>query len=196
MKAAVLALALLGLLPATALPSDLPEPAGVERPSPGTWPDRTYRWYYNPQNHPRWLSESEAREWVQEAARQWEVCGVRMQYMGETDRRPLRADRTNVVGWRTDLPPRTRGLAGGRSANGKLLERDVAYSPDRPEFQRFPRLLKKVLVHEFGHAIGLTHPASCGDVMTLAASCAPVHPSQLPLSPTPGDLARCKALYP
>ena len=172
------------------------EAATVEKKSPGVWPDRTYRWYYNPENHPEWLKPEQAKAWVLEAAKQWEVCGVRMEYLGETDLMPFKMDRANVVGWRLDMPQRVRGLTGGRSMQGRLIERDIAFSPDREEFRRFPRLLKKVLVHEFGHAIGLTHPATCGDVMTLQADCAPVHPSQLPLSPTPGDLQRCKALYP
>ena len=72
----------------------------------------------------------------------------------------------------------------------------MAIRPDREEFRRSPRLLQKVITHELGHAIGLTHSARCDDVMTLAADCPKSDPETLPLSPTANDLARCRALYP
>lgn len=131
-----------------------------------------------------------------EAASRWEACGVRMAYAGDTDREPLRMDNVNVAGWRDALPRNARGVTAGRAGQGRLVERDIVIDADREEFRRFPRLLRKVLVHEFGHAIGLTHSSRCDDVMTLAADCAPIHPSQLPLVPTERDLARCKAIYP
>ncbi|HVZ46150.1 MAG TPA: matrixin family metalloprotease [Ramlibacter sp.] len=170
--------------------------AGLEKRSPGVWPDRVYHWYYNGANHPAWLGDDEARAWVQEAARKWEVCGVKMQYEGETDRAPMRMDGRNVVGWRDVLPRGARGITVGPAARGVLVERDIAFSSGREEFHRYPRLLKKVLVHEFGHAIGLTHSSACNDVMTLAADCPRADPATLPLFPTGHDLARCKALYP
>jgi len=179
----------------SAVPADEPTAAGIERPSPGHWKDGVYRFLYNGAHHPAWLSDDEARAWVVDAARQWEVCGVRMEFQGDTDKLPGGRDGVNVVGWRTDLPPQLRGITMGRQGNGELRERDIAWSPDRLEFQRFPRLLRKVLVHEFGHAIGLTHSARCDDVMTLAASCRRMAPSELPVAPTPHDVERCKALY-
>jgi hypothetical protein len=178
------------------IPNDEPPATSVERPSPGHWKDGTYRWFYNGARHPAWLSDDEARAWVVAAAKQWEVCGVRMEFQGDTDQLPGARDGRNVVGWRTDLPPQLRGITMGRQVAGELLERDIAWSADRLEFQRFPRLLRKVLVHEFGHAIGLTHSARCDDVMTLAASCRRMAPAELPVAPTAHDLERCKALYP
>jgi hypothetical protein len=166
-----------------------------EKVSPGTWPQRVYRWHYNPRQQPPWLDSTQARSMVLEAARQWETaCGVRMDYRGETDLAAGAMDGTNVVGWR-GLPRQMRGITLGRARAGQLRERDVAFDPRRTEFEREPRLLQKVIVHEFGHAIGLTHSASCSDVMTLAADCPRVPAAALPVTPTTNDVARCVALY-
>lgn len=192
-----MALALLGLLllaPGLALGEIA---AGqMEKPSPGAWPDRVYAWRYNPQHAPVWLDAAAAKTMVLEAAKRWEACGVDMRFLGDTGRAPGAMDGDNVVGWRLDISPRLRGLTLGRARAGRLLERDVAIRPDREEFRRSSQLLQKVITHELGHAIGLTHSLRCDDVMTLAADCPKADPETLPLSPTANDLARCRALYP
>jgi hypothetical protein len=179
------------LLSAPAWPSDL----DPQSPSAPVWPDGVFRWQYNPDNHPAWIDARRASSMVQDAARQWEACGIRMEYLGETKRRPGLMDGVNVVGWLAELPRGVRAMTLGRAQSRELIERDIAIDSHRVEFERTPRLLEKVLVHEFGHAIGLRHSPRCDDVMTLAADCPRVPATELPVVPTETDLARCRALY-
>ena len=170
-------------------------PMERERPSPGRWADAAYRWHYNPANRPAWLGDAQALALLQEAAAKWRECGVSMEFLGQTQIAPATIDGVNVVGWRSQMPPQMRGVTVGRAREGRLLERDIVFAADRAEFERHPELLRKVLVHEFGHAIGLTHSARCDEVMTLAADCPGQDPARLPLAPTARDIERCRALY-
>lgn len=167
----------------------------IERPSPGSWKGGFFEWYYNPNNRPVWLTNDKAIELLKQSARVWEACGVKMVFKGYSKHQPGRIDGINVVGWSKRLNKNLRGLTIGRARRGLLLERDILIRPDRREFKRFPRLLRKVITHEFGHAIGLTHSSNCNDVMTLAASCPKAHPRTLPIQLTSYDLQRCQEVY-
>lgn len=166
-----------------------------EQPSPGSWKDRTYFWYYNGDDVPAWLDKDKSRDLYMKAAERWKICGVDLKFMGDTNQIPGKMDGKNVVGWSDRIPRAIRGLTLGRSKANQLIERDILIQSKRIEFQKSQRLLEKVITHEFGHAIGLTHSKRCDDVMTLAADCPKIGPELLPLNPTENDLIRCHEIY-
>ncbi len=171
------------------------ESVRTEKPSPGAWNQAVYKWRYNPANKPMWLTGEQSLALVLLSAKAWESCGVKMDFLGLTKSAPGKMDRQNVVGWSLKMPKKLRGLTMGQAKSGALLERDVLIRPDRAEFKQSFRLLRKVITHEFGHAIGLTHSTQCGDVMTLAASCPKADPKALPIKLTANDLKRCHKIY-
>ncbi len=166
-----------------------------ETRSPVRWPNSEFRWFYHRGDEPSWITPQEASRLFRDAAARWEACGVKMQFLGETTVAPGKMDGINVVGWSMEIQPSLRGLTVGRGKDGKILERDVSIRPDRQEFKLSRRLLEKVITHELGHAIGLTHSPRCDDVMTLAADCPKADPEKLPVEPTKNDLQRCRAIY-
>ena len=167
----------------------------MENRSPGMWSNREFRWFYHRGDKPSWIAPDEASRLFRDAAARWEACGVKMQFLGEITVAPGKMDGINVVGWSMEIQPSLRGLTIGRGKGGKILERDVSIRPDRQEFRLYRRLLEKVITHELGHAIGLTHSSRCDDVMTLAADCPKADPEKLPVEPTKNDLQRCRAIY-
>ena len=166
-----------------------------EQPSPGFWKNQVFPWYYNDQNVPTWLEKNKSLEFFINAAERWKICGIDLKFMGKTNSIPGKMDRINVVGWSDKIPQKIRGITVGKSEEDHLIERDILIQSSRLEFQASQRLLEKVITHEFGHAIGLTHSKRCDDVMTLAADCPKIDPELLPINPTDNDLFRCRKLY-
>ena len=159
------------------------------------WSEGAFRWYYSRALEPPWLDPGAGLQLFRRAAEAWAGCGVRLEFAGETERPVERADGLNVAGWSASLPPNMRGITYKRRAGRALLEADVAISATNREFRASPELLRKVILHEFGHALGLVHSPDCRDVMSFGATCRHVPASALPQQPAAGDLLQCAMRY-
>lgn len=155
----------------------------------------SFRWYYNPKEEPSWLAPGDGLKLVEEAFKAWKSCGVSFEFAGVTNHLPGIRDGLNVIGWDGKLGSGKRAITK-KMANRRMpvMEQDVAFNSSREEFHRYPRLLRKVMMHEIGHVLGLKHSPDCGDVMSLGADCRGVTPAMLPFEPTPNDMDICISL--
>jgi len=160
------------------------------------WQQEKFVWHYSRALQPEWLEPGLGLHLFQGAAQAWQVCGLRIEFAGETDRPAGRMDGANVLGWSAAMRPGMRGITLRRQAAGALLEADVAINGANQELRSSPDLLRKVVLHEFGHALGLVHSQDCADVMSFGAWCRGMPARDLARAPTAGDLAQCVRRYP
>jgi len=159
------------------------------------WAEGVFRWHYSRAAEPAWLERGLGLSLFEWAARQWAGCALRIEFAGTLERAAAPGDGVSTLGWSRALAPRMRGLTLRRGARHSLLEADVAISATNAQLRGSPELLRKVVLHEFGHALGLVHSADCRDVMSLGAHCPAVPFAALPQRPTAGDLAQCALRY-
>ena len=154
----------------------------------------TFIWHYSKASSPYWLQPDEGLQLFQNAASAWQKCGVRIIYAGQTDQipKPNKEDQ-NILGW-GELPPHIRGFTFRSQRGGYLNQSDIMINADNADIKKDPRLLQKVITHEFGHALGLYHSKGCYDVMSSAAVCGKTDLPP-PLQPTSNDLEQCKSRY-
>jgi hypothetical protein len=158
------------------------------------WRQEVFRWHYNPANEPGWLEPGEGLALFQEAARQWAPCGPAIDFMGPSKLPAGTMDRVNVMGWREFSAPGMRGLTWRRHAGAAIQEADVGINNRQPQLQ-VRTLLRKVVIHEFGHALGLVHAEDCRAVMSFGAACGHVPLSRLPQQPSESDWGQCRLRY-
>jgi hypothetical protein len=170
-------------------------PAGAaEQVEPTRLRTPELRWYYNHAGAPPLVSAERVIEAGEEAARAWAPCGVAITYLAPATAQPGAKDGMSVVGWARGLynaipSMDPGGLTLQRVEKGRAVEVDIILAP---QIVRTVAEIRFVLMHEFGHALGLTHTPDLGSLMsprgTLVDADAHPHPSR-------AELQRCRDLY-
>ena len=161
------------------------------------WPQTSFEWVYHPDNEPEWLLPQQGLELFKNAALAWKDCGLNIKFNGQKTQTDIQSgDQMNSFGWR-QLPKSTRGITYRVMFKQSqfIKEADILVNTDNLDIQKNAILLQKVVSHEFGHALGLLHPASCEDVMSNASDCGKKIANPPPLIPTENDLLQCKVRY-
>ena len=161
------------------------------------WPQTSFEWVYHPDHEPEWLLPQQGLELFKNAALTWKDCGLNIKFNGQKTQTEIQSgDQMNSFGWR-ELPKSMRGVTYRTMFKQSqfIKEADILVNTDNLDIQKNAILLQKVVSHEFGHALGLMHPASCEDVMSNASDCGKKIANPPPLIPTENDLLQCKIRY-
>jgi hypothetical protein len=161
------------------------------------WSLKALFWFYDPAEEPNWLEPQQGLELFKKAAEAWQSCGVEIIYKGtSSSTNNILGNQINTFGW-GQLRPSMRAVTYRITKKNSpiIKEADIIVNVDNRDIQMNFTLLQKVITHEFGHALGLIHPASCDDVMSNASECGKRIANPPPLTPTENDLLQCKLRY-
>ncbi|MEO8485351.1 MAG: choice-of-anchor D domain-containing protein [Betaproteobacteria bacterium] len=166
------------------------------------WP-ATMFWSYNPSGAPPQFTTSVVANAMQTAIGKWgAVCNIQAAYAGVTTVAPENSildqengpqpDQVNVLGWR----PTPSGIAGytvgyaSYAAEGMppIIDADVVVDPSKLPAE--PQL-ERLLLHEFGHVLGVNHSQFDGAMMS-----GPPYSNYNALDEiTTDDIRGCRCLY-
>lgn len=143
---------------------------------------------YNPTGQPRFASVGEVSVFINRVVAAWnQACGrLVVAYAGVdwTANDLAHDDGVSTIGWHG----RSEKYAGVtvRSGTSKLDEADVMLNPD--DLTSWPAF-RSVLIHEFGHVVGLEHSEDEASVMHRSIALTDA------MSITDAEALQCQALY-
>ena len=115
------------------------------------WQGKIYAVSYNPAGRPEGVSDADVIDALKHAAEVWRACGVQVQYKGLTQQAMDRLDGNNVIGWQKDIPG-LLALTLPQYLRRIMLDADIRLNAGQIHDKQ---VLKQVVAHEVGHALGL-----------------------------------------
>jgi len=151
------------------------------------WQGKRFVIAYNPDNRPEGVSDADVIDALAHAAAAWAPCGIRVEFGGFT-RRPFdQLDGFNVIGWQEKMPG-LMALTLPQHLRRILLDADIRLNKEK---LTNAKVLRQVVAHEVGHALGLFAHSLAPDSLMSETS------FQLRGidMPSTSDLALCRQRY-
>jgi len=124
-----------------------------------------------------------------------ECFGLRIEYGDLLEARGEETPKPIVFEWSGALASNIRGITYLATVKGQIKKSTIKLNLRLFEDSNTIDIFKRVIAHEFGHAVGLIHTDDCDDLMAPGFLCGSTENFMIP-RPRVGDLKQCSLLYP